>query len=390
MRALLWRGMLHLGEARLELGPRDCETAGRLGRQAGLDAAVVIATHNLGLVRWISGDLPGALHEMTRAEEYGPQVRSGLRALERARVLLQAGLLAEARENGRSGRTDLRRGTVPGRPGRCTAGHRPRSTWWPGRRHRPGRPPGARPAATPPPGSERGLLGRPGDGGAGRGHRAGGDPTAVGRRVGAPAGAAERADRLAGELIDAGLTEDAREVRLLQAEALLEAGDVDAAERGRRGCGRARRPGLRAPAAAGEGVRAGAVDRDRIAHPGGGRATGAGPGPAVVGVCCRSGAGWTIWPPTRPGSAPRTCSRHPRCTAGPDQTGSADRPADPFAGGHPAVAGTVAGGQHPAGRRPAVRRRGAGPGAEQAADGMYRARMASWPANRIRTWRTRS
>ena len=60
---------------------------------------MVIATHTLGLVSWISGDLPGALHEMTVAEEYGPHVRSGLRALERARVLLQAGLLAEAREN---------------------------------------------------------------------------------------------------------------------------------------------------------------------------------------------------------------------------------------------------------------------------------------------------
>ena len=64
----------------------------------GLDAAVVIATHNLGLVRWVSGDLPGALHEMTVADEIAPDVRSGIRALDRARVLLQAGLLAEARE----------------------------------------------------------------------------------------------------------------------------------------------------------------------------------------------------------------------------------------------------------------------------------------------------
>src|SRR6478609_4005617 len=67
-------------------------------RHAGLDAAVVIATHTLGLVRWVSGDLPGALQAMSTADEVRPEVRSGIRALDRAKVLLAAGLLAEARE----------------------------------------------------------------------------------------------------------------------------------------------------------------------------------------------------------------------------------------------------------------------------------------------------
>ncbi|HEY4991623.1 MAG TPA: hypothetical protein VII33_06010, partial [Nakamurella sp.] len=98
VRALIWRGLLHLGEARLELAHADFAAAERLGRVTGLDAAVGIATHNLGVVRWVSGDLPGALHQMAAADEVAPAARSGIRALDRARVLLAAGLLAEARE----------------------------------------------------------------------------------------------------------------------------------------------------------------------------------------------------------------------------------------------------------------------------------------------------
>ena len=51
VRALLWRGLLHLSEARLEQAQADCEAVGRLGRLAGMDPAVAVATHNLGLVR---------------------------------------------------------------------------------------------------------------------------------------------------------------------------------------------------------------------------------------------------------------------------------------------------------------------------------------------------
>jgi len=230
MRALFWRGMLHLGEARLELAQRDCELAGQLGREAGLDAAVVIATHNLGLVRWISGDLPGALHEMTVAEEYGPQVRSGLRALERARVLLQAGLLAEARENAdlseriftaERSRVDLADALLvqaeidllARQAGTAKAAAR-----------RAARSYGAA-------GQRRGLL-------AARVMEARAEavvraetrpPLPVRQRRRRAAQDAVNAAALSTELSEAGLAEDAREVRLLEAEAMLELGDLDAA-----------------------------------------------------------------------------------------------------------------------------------------------------------------
>jgi len=227
VRALLWRGLLHLSEARLEPATADCEAAAELGRQAGLDAAVVIATHNLGLVKYISGDLPGALQQMTKAQEAGPQVRSGVRALDRAKVLLAAGLLAEAREVAEQAervfatersRVDLADALLvtaeidmvagAATPARSAARRAART--YAGAHH------------------ERGVF-------AARVMELRADSQVrAARRT--PAGGrarqgAELADRLAGTLADAGLQEDARAVRLLQAQALLEAGDVDGAER---------------------------------------------------------------------------------------------------------------------------------------------------------------
>ena len=98
LRMLHWRGLLHLTEGRPELAQIDCEQARLLGQALGLDASVTIATHNIGLAKFYGGDLPGALAEMAKAEEVAPEVRVGFRALDRARVLLAAGLSAEARE----------------------------------------------------------------------------------------------------------------------------------------------------------------------------------------------------------------------------------------------------------------------------------------------------
>lgn len=227
VRALLWRGLLHLSEARLEPATADCEAAAELGRAAGLDAAVVIATHNLGLVKYISGDLPGALQQMTRAEEAGPLVRSGVRALDRAKVLLAAGLLAEAREvaelaervfAGERSRVDLADALlvtaevdlVDGAALAARAAARRAARTYAAAKH------------------ERGVL-------AARVMEIRADrQVRVGRRSASPGRArqdADRADELAGTLTAAGLREDARAVRLLQAQALLEAGDVDAADR---------------------------------------------------------------------------------------------------------------------------------------------------------------
>lgn len=227
VRALLWRGLLHLSEARLEAATADCEAAAAIGRQAGLDAAVVIATHNLGLVKYISGDLPGALQQMTRAEEGGPQIRAGVRALDRAKVLLAAGLLDEAKEVAEQAervfaaersRVDLADALlvtaevdlVAGAAARARTAARRAARTYAAARH------------------ERGVF-------AARVMeiRADGQVRAAQRTRarGRARRDAEVADRLAGTLAGAGLREDARAVRLLQAQALLEAGDVDAAER---------------------------------------------------------------------------------------------------------------------------------------------------------------
>ena len=226
VRALLWRGLLHLGEARLDEAQADCEAAGRLGRQAGLDAAVVIATHTLGLVRWVSGDLPGALQAMSTADEVRPEVRSGIRALDRAKVLLAAGLLAEAREftdraeqvfTAEHSKVDLADSLLvqaeidlvarQSRTARSAARRAARSY-----------------AAA---GHQRGLL-------AARVMEARAE--AIVRASIRPLPRrrarddAERAHALVDELVDSGLYEDARAVKLLESEALLEAGDISGAE----------------------------------------------------------------------------------------------------------------------------------------------------------------
>ncbi len=226
VRALLWRGMLHLSEARLDLARADCETAGELGRRSGLDAAVVIATHNLGLVRYVSGDLPGALHDMARADEVGPAVRAAVRALDRARVLLAAGLLAEARdvaeraersfaaERSRVELADTLLVTaeidlVAGAAAAARSAARRAARTFATARHERGvsaarvmeaRAEAALRASLRPPSRRRAQQG------------------------------ADAADELARSLIGAGLREDARVVRLLQAQALIEAGDVAGAE----------------------------------------------------------------------------------------------------------------------------------------------------------------
>jgi len=227
VRALLWRGLLHLGEARIDEAQADCEAAGRLGRESGLDAAAVIATHTLGLVRWVSGDLPGALQAMSTADEVRPEVRSGIRALDRAKVLLAAGLLAEAREftdraeqvfTAERSKVDLADSLLVQAEIDLVA-RQSQTAQFAARR-------AARSYAAA--GHQRGLL-------AAKVMEARAE--SIVRSATRPASRhratqdAERAAELVLELVDSGLYEDARAVKLLEAEALLEAGDIPAAER---------------------------------------------------------------------------------------------------------------------------------------------------------------
>ncbi len=225
VRALLWRGLLHLSEARLELAQADCEVVARLGRDAGMDAAVAVATHNLGLIRYVSGDLPGALHEMVVADEVSADVRAGIRALDRARVLRDAGLLVEAREfadraervfAAERAKVDLADSLLVQAEIDIVA-RQARTARAAARR-------AARNYALA--GYQRGVL-------AARVMEARAEAIVRGGIRPIPRLQARRdaalADVLADDLMLAGQQEDARAVRLLQAEALLESGDLPAA-----------------------------------------------------------------------------------------------------------------------------------------------------------------
>lgn len=95
---LLNRGLLHMTVGRLGEARADTEAA-LTAAQAGTDAwGVLMAAHNLGYLRFLSGDLPGALAAMEAAQRAVPEPPVGMPAMDRARVLLAAGLVREATE----------------------------------------------------------------------------------------------------------------------------------------------------------------------------------------------------------------------------------------------------------------------------------------------------
>jgi tetratricopeptide (TPR) repeat protein len=96
--ALLNRGLLHMMDGRLQQAQRDTEAAERAARESARPGVVLMARHNLGYVTFLSGDLPGALQAMSTAAAILPDAKHGVQAMDRAKVLLSAGLLAEAEE----------------------------------------------------------------------------------------------------------------------------------------------------------------------------------------------------------------------------------------------------------------------------------------------------
>lgn len=98
--ALLNRGWLHMGAGRLDQARADT-AASRAAAEAGGDAwGVFMAAHNLGYLQFLSGDLPGALASMESAQRSVDTPPIGMPAMDRARVLLAAGLITEAAEFG--------------------------------------------------------------------------------------------------------------------------------------------------------------------------------------------------------------------------------------------------------------------------------------------------
>ena len=98
--ALINRGLLHIVAGRLDQAAADTVAAGALARRLGRDDITFMADHNLGFVRYLAGDLPGALAAMEAAAAAWPRAaEDGVSPLDRARVLAAAGLIEAAGEH---------------------------------------------------------------------------------------------------------------------------------------------------------------------------------------------------------------------------------------------------------------------------------------------------
>ncbi|WP_199422672.1 CHAT domain-containing protein [Actinotalea solisilvae] len=95
------RVLLNRGSLALELGQRararaDLERSAERAHAIGHALLEFKARHNLGYVEFLAGDLPAALGAMADAEELGPPDSLAAALLDRAQVLLEAGLTSDA------------------------------------------------------------------------------------------------------------------------------------------------------------------------------------------------------------------------------------------------------------------------------------------------------
>ena len=95
---LLNRGALHMTVGRLREARADTEAALAAAESSGDAWGSHMAAHNLGYLQFLSGDLPGALASMDAAQQAVDDPPVGMPALDRARVLLAAGLVRDAAE----------------------------------------------------------------------------------------------------------------------------------------------------------------------------------------------------------------------------------------------------------------------------------------------------
>ena len=97
-RLLLNRGALGLHVMQLDQAHDDLGAAAELAARGGLRGARLKALHNQGYVEFLRGNLPRALVLMEQADDMDEDVQRGVGNLDRARVLLEAGLVDEAHE----------------------------------------------------------------------------------------------------------------------------------------------------------------------------------------------------------------------------------------------------------------------------------------------------
>lgn len=93
------RAVLHIAAARLSEARADLAETRRLAEVAGDEVTAAKALHNLGYVDYVAGDLPAALAKYAEVEAAYERLARGvlpMLSLDRARVLLAAGLATEA------------------------------------------------------------------------------------------------------------------------------------------------------------------------------------------------------------------------------------------------------------------------------------------------------
>lgn len=95
---LIRRGAFNLTMGRLPAATDDFVEADLISRSGELNVLAFMARQNLGWVRYLRGDLPGALAAMEDAQSVDADKPMGYPSLHRARVLMTAGLIAESRE----------------------------------------------------------------------------------------------------------------------------------------------------------------------------------------------------------------------------------------------------------------------------------------------------
>ncbi|MFD0971198.1 CHAT domain-containing protein [Plantactinospora endophytica] len=97
-RALTNRGVLHSYRGSLRQAESDLVAAERIYTALGQDLAVAQVRHNLGYVRAVGGDIPGAMRWYDVADEYfAATTRPAIALMDRGELLLRARLLPEAR-----------------------------------------------------------------------------------------------------------------------------------------------------------------------------------------------------------------------------------------------------------------------------------------------------
>lgn len=93
---LLNGGNLRLHRGDLSAARRQFSRAAEAAAADGLADGQFKALHNLGYVEFLAGNLPAALARMSEAAEIPADVSRGIWALDRGRLLLEAGLVTEA------------------------------------------------------------------------------------------------------------------------------------------------------------------------------------------------------------------------------------------------------------------------------------------------------